>query len=297
MTGFFVLSGFIMAHVYRETDFNKRDQTILFYWKRFAKIYPTYILATVVYFLVFPPKFSELPRLIVNDLLLMQGFFSSMFSIGLNGGTWSLTVEAFLYFLFPFLMILIGKSPKLLPVAIGIVLTISLNVYANMTDYVYANPVMRIGDFLCGMSFYFIKDRFTNRRFSGLLHIFTIVLLLIACTHLGSSRYSYMLGQGIIVPLFGLWITLLYHSKVKILDNSLMRYLGKISYSFYLWQFATITIGLKILKYDPKFNTHILVISGLFLTVMLSSLSYHFWEERWRRYIVHSFTKSDQVRF
>lgn len=53
MTGFFVLSGFIMAHVYAFTDFTKISNIRSFYLKRFAKIYPTYALTTIIYFAFF----------------------------------------------------------------------------------------------------------------------------------------------------------------------------------------------------------------------------------------------------
>lgn len=289
MTGFFVLSGFIMAHVYRETDFTNRTHIGHYYLKRFAKIYPTYILATVTYFVVFPETTTDMVRVVTNDLFLVQAFFPSMFRLGLNGGTWSLTVEMFLYFLFPFLMLITAKSPKTLWVAFGFTALISLNVYLAPTDYTYANPVMRLGDFLCGMGFYFIKDKFKDLRFAGLLHVSVIALLFGACHNFGSKGYNYMLGQGLIAPLFGLWITLLYYSKNRIFDNPVMNYLGLISYSFYLWQFVMVKLGKGILIHDPAFNTHLLVIGGLALNLTLSALSYHLWEEKWRKVIVRRF--------
>jgi peptidoglycan/LPS O-acetylase OafA/YrhL len=75
MTGFFVLSGFIMAHVYSNTDFTKRENVFNFYLKRFAKIYPTYAFATIVYFICYPVPEKQIYRTIANDLFLMQGFF------------------------------------------------------------------------------------------------------------------------------------------------------------------------------------------------------------------------------
>jgi len=113
MIGFFVLSGFIMTHVYQNTDFTKRINIFNYYIKRFAKIYPVYIIATILYFCIFHNwSGSEFVRIIVNDIFLTQAFFASMFNLGMNGGTWSLTVEMFLYFLFPFLMILLNKNGK-----------------------------------------------------------------------------------------------------------------------------------------------------------------------------------------
>lgn len=92
MTGFFVLSGFLMAHNYGTYDFSKREN--------------------IVYFSIFLHRFSikDIIRMSFNDLTLVQGFFPTMFNMGINGGSWSLTVEIFLYFLFPYIILLIGTQ-------------------------------------------------------------------------------------------------------------------------------------------------------------------------------------------
>jgi peptidoglycan/LPS O-acetylase OafA/YrhL len=82
-----------------------------------------------------------------------------MFNLGINGGTWSLTVEMFLYFLFPFIILLAHRSAKILIPAIIFSVLTSLNVSFEIQDYIYANPVFRIGDFMCGIGFYFLKER------------------------------------------------------------------------------------------------------------------------------------------
>jgi peptidoglycan/LPS O-acetylase OafA/YrhL len=67
-------------------------------------------------------------RVFVNDPFLLQAFFPSMFNVGINGGTWSLGVEMFLYFLFPFLMLLSRDSAKILIPAIVFTLVVGSNV-------------------------------------------------------------------------------------------------------------------------------------------------------------------------
>lgn len=47
MTGFFVLSGYIMCYVYSTKDFRKKSEIYNFYLKRFARVYPVYFIATV----------------------------------------------------------------------------------------------------------------------------------------------------------------------------------------------------------------------------------------------------------
>ena len=55
MTGFFVLSGYIMAYVYQGKDFTKLEEVFIFYKKRFAKIYPVYFVGTIAFFLFIKP--------------------------------------------------------------------------------------------------------------------------------------------------------------------------------------------------------------------------------------------------
>ena len=286
MTGFFVLSGFVMAHAYCNRDFTKQKNIFNFYLKRLAKIYPTYIVVTLVYSAVIRDIPSQqYIRVIVNDLFLVQGFFPSMFPIGLNGGTWSLTVEIFLYFLFPFLMILSGQSPKILIVAIIVTVIANLNV---KTDYMYANPIFRVGDFLCGLGFYFFRQKIKDLKFGNYLHLITITLLFLACRKFGYGSHL-MQGQFIIVPLFGLWITMVFYSKSPIYNNKYLEYLGLISYSFFLWQSIAIILGKKLIRMYPDFNLHLLVVMAFVVTFCISAVSYHLLEERTRRYILQKF--------
>lgn len=293
MTGFFVLSGFIMTHVYQNIDFSKRSNIFYFYLKRFAKIYPTYAVVTMVYFLLFPVGINPFLRTVVNDLFLVQAFFPTMFGIGYNGGTWSLTVEMFLYLLFPFFIIVSEKSPKILIFAIILGFITSFNIYIEKEDYIYANPIFRISDFICGMGFYFIKDKFKNLKHADKINLLIfIVILLITSVNKG---FQYMRAHFAIVPLFGLWIALSFHSKAKFYNNKILEYLGLISYSFYLWQFVAIRLGKKVLETSPDINIHLLVLAAFLVNIICSVLSYHILEERARLFIIDKYKKKQSV--
>ena len=289
MTGFFVLSGYIMAHVYSETDFTKPANIWTYYLKRFAKIYPTYALATVTYFLFFRDfTTSEHARILVNDLFLVQGFFPSMFKLGINGGTWSLTVEMFLYLLFPLVMIWSGKSPRIAISGVILSIIVSFNASLERADPIYANPVFRFADFICGVGFYFGGTKIMGHR-KSYLHLVTVLLLIIACVYLGKDKYQYMRGQFVVVPLFALWIVLAHRSSSIFYNNRPLEYLGLISYSFYLWQFAAIELGKKIIVWFPLASLHLVVLAALTVNVVVSALSYHLVEERARRWILRRF--------
>jgi peptidoglycan/LPS O-acetylase OafA/YrhL len=294
MTGFFVLSGYIMTHVYTNTDFRKPGNMRSFYLKRFAKIYPTYALATIAYFAFF--RDFTLPqhlRILFNDLFLVQGFFPSMFPLGINAGTWSLTVEMFLYLLFPLVMLTGVKSPRLVLAGVLIALIASVNVNFDRTDPVYANPIFRVGDFLCGIGFYFGCQHLKHRR---RWHCLTILLLFIACVYLGAGKYQYMRGHLVFVPLFGLWIALVHRTRSAIYNNRPFVYLGLISYSFYLWQFAAIEFGKKMTAWFPDTSLHLIVLIVFAVNVAISAVSYHLVEERLRKWILARFGHTARAR-
>ena len=295
MSGFFILSGFIMSHAYSNTDFKERENIFNFYLKRFAKIYPTYIVAITFYSTVvadIPPQ--QYLRVMVNDLFLVQGFFPSMFALNLTAGTWSLTTEMFLYFLFPFLMILSGKSPKILMLAIVLTGIANLNVKTDLTDlYIYTNPVFRISEFLYGIGFYFWHQKIKDIKFGSHLHLLIVILLFWACKALGSDNYQYMWGQFIIVPLFGLWITMVFYSKSKIYNNKYLQYLGLISYSFYLWQSISIYFGKQLITIYPYLHLHLVVVVTFMINLCISAASYHLLEEKARKYILQKFVRKD----
>ena len=288
MTGFFVLSGFIMAHVYSNTDFTRRENIFNFYLKRFAKIYPTYAFATIVYFYFLHDYTSQqISTVVITNPFLVQGFFPNIFAIGINGGTWSLTVEMFLYFLFPFLILLSAKSPKILIFSLLIAAITSLNVFIDKSEeYIYANPVIRLADFMCGMGFYFLKDKFKEIRFANLLQLAIVFLLVYICVNFVCHMMNM---QFIIVPLFGVWITMVYHSESKIYNNKILEYLGLISYSFYLWQFFSIELGKELFKNYPNINVNMVIMIQFILNLLISIFSYHFFEERVRKFILIKF--------
>jgi peptidoglycan/LPS O-acetylase OafA/YrhL len=287
MTGFFVLSGFILTHVHMNSDFTKKREILNFFIRRIAKIYPTYIIATITFFIIYHNLSNrDIIRIVLNDISLTQAFYPSMFSLGINGGTWSISVEMFLYFLFPFFMIIFRNDAKIIIIGFLLVTLASLNIalvdpledkFAG--DILYSNPVFRLGEFCLGIGFYFIKENKVFQKKHGL--VLTSVLLFLACTYLGHFRNQYMLGQFLIAPLFGVLITFAFYSKSIVLNNGVLEYLRKISYSFYLWQFLwTIFINAN------NININHLIIFHFLITLIIASISFYFIEEGVRRKIL-----------
>ena len=307
MTGFFVLSGYIMCYVYQNKDFKQKREIFNFYIKRFAKIYPVYFLGTIAYFIFIIPETSYLVsdwiRIIINDLFLLQAFFSNMFKYGINGGTWSISVEAFFYFLFPLIMVLFVKKPRtLLSIGLFLSLIININVLTdigveqNIENY-YANPIMRFNEFMIGISCYLLgSGGYLNKipkifRSSSFLFFLIFVLTVLEQS---KGSYSYIGLHFFIIPLFGLLIFSFHNMSFGLMKNSkIMNYLGKISYSFYMWQFIVLNIG-KYLKKTYDMDPYYIMILMLLLNIIISSLSYHLIEERFRRFIINKFALKEK---
>jgi len=171
---FFVLSGFILTHVYRA----KRDLTIGgFIALRVARLYPTHLAATL--FLIIATPWGQIPFVgagpgltalsFVLKLLMLDSLVPiASVQFGWNGVSWSLSTEMFFYLAFPFLIAGFAANWRvklalaaLCPVAvysIGALLGLAVS-GASSNDFSLAqlgftNPVARGFEFVLGMACY-----------------------------------------------------------------------------------------------------------------------------------------------
>jgi peptidoglycan/LPS O-acetylase OafA/YrhL len=99
VTFFFVLSGFILAYNYPRVSSRKQ-----FWIARFARVYPVYFLSLCLF--AFRPVTWGQPGAVLGGVLafgLLQAWWPPA-SSGLNPVAWTLSVEAFFYAVFPFLL-------------------------------------------------------------------------------------------------------------------------------------------------------------------------------------------------
>ncbi|MEV4948117.1 acyltransferase [Streptomyces sp. NPDC053755] len=102
---FFILSGFVMTWVARP-----EDTTLRFYWRRFARIWPLLAVTTVVVVALLT-WWWRLPvdkADVLWTLTFAQAWSREHFE-SLNAVTWTLSVEAFFYLLFPLLYRLLSR--------------------------------------------------------------------------------------------------------------------------------------------------------------------------------------------
>jgi peptidoglycan/LPS O-acetylase OafA/YrhL len=304
MTFFFILSGFILSYSY-----SAQFSISSYFRSRIARIYPIYILVALITlpWLIFPDFVGthftslEVTFLLVVGFLLLQAWFPPTFSRWSNGGSWSISVEAFFYVCFPTLKKKIDKLDKrsnysLLFASYFMILLVSFSVYLYQSEgmsLAYSMPIFRMFEFTIGMLtfklFYAIDSIFSNRiLFSFLFLIFLFDLIVI-----GNKLPLYVTHDWIAVPFFVFLLINLTKSNSllsKILASRLFNLLGRASYSFYSLQVFFI---LSSIKWKAKVESDWSLLENnqafaliVFLILTLSSiLVYKFIEEPLRKRI------------
>lgn len=300
VTIFFVLSGFLIGLRYSQS-FNSLSKIKLkqFFIHRFARLYPAYLLCTIIA-LWFRQDF-RIEAWVIN-LFMLQGLFSEYTFSGIGVG-WSLTVEIMFYLFTPFVLLYWHRFNLLKWVALFLLLSMILLAIGQL-------PIS--GDFIPDWH-YLIRGTFFGRCFEFLIGVWLAKKLLledalrsqIVKSHSGKFTYGGFLG--VLLCLFGmsllnqmppilfhginnyllpvliaclLWGLVWEHTFIaKALGSRIGEELGKGSYIFYLVHY---TFGFDVLYFHVWQNRW----GVLLLLAILSVVGYHFVEAPLRKFIV-----------
>tara|TARA_B100001989_G_C24503549_1_gene446273 strand:- start:471 stop:1265 length:795 start_codon:yes stop_codon:yes gene_type:complete len=105
--------------------------------------------------------------------------------------------------------------------------------------------------FLCVLVFFGVEFKFIHYEIYSLL--FTIIIL-----YLGTS----------------------YQSKNSVLESNFFKYLGKISYGIYMYHPVCIVFSINVLLQLDLLNNFNLYVSTLLMTIVISSISYEYFESK-----------------
>ena len=293
---FFILSGFVMILAYgdRKTinfgDFVKR---------RFARIYPVHLLAIVillVYFVIINAP-SSAYRGLPFVLTLIQSWIPGV-ALSVNPPSWSLSTEMFFYIIFPLLFNNLYKTypSKYLFIIVAIFFIASQVVLAILFkssfynpnppstshDFLFYSPIMHINEFLVGnmVGLFFIENKIKTRNYD-LPIIGLLVLLILVIKY---NKTFFIFHNGLLAFIFVPFILLLSANNgfiTKFANMKIPVFLGEISYSIYILQYAVFTLwGESSVKNNATFF-YLYLIS----LIIVAALSFKYLETPLRKII------------
>lgn len=315
---FFVISGYLITSIlYREVS----DGTFSFasfYTKRIKRILPAFFVTTLVAMLLaYGTMLAEDARLVgrsalagvffIANILFARrgGYFDARSEEQLLKHLWSLSVEEQFYFLFPTLLIALLYFRRLRPYIIGILSVLGGSVlltsgvqfpYRDTILDVYYLPHLRFVEMLVGAVLAIAIAQGKLRHIRGLsLWLVLSVGALLGCFALGAHfKPPYFPGVLALVPCLATALILYPSDKPTFVSRALswspLVWVGKISYSLYLWHW----IVLAYVRYmgDPLSPlSPTMVLFCVVLMFALSALSYYLVEQP-LRHMKFSFTHS-----
>lgn len=293
---FFVISGFIITHIISK----KKDFKFLeFYEKRIARIYPAMTLVTL--FTVFIGSIllrtDDLINLSIQGLLSLVGVSNLYFATTQIGyfevesfrqpllHMWSLSTELQFYLLAPiFVIILRGICPILRRLSLVSVFFLSLALYVEVVTIPnidsYYLLTSRLWEFILGAVIAVVNNKKRIEAFNGrLITLSTLFLIMGLNVYDSKSLYSNIIEVFIVFISTLIILQAISNGNMrKNFSPNLTVFLGDISYSIYLWHWPIIYF----LKNFTNLSKIELSLITLTLTLILSVLTYYFWENRFR---------------
>jgi peptidoglycan/LPS O-acetylase OafA/YrhL len=244
---FFVLSGFILYFVYSQ---KKKLQVKQFFVNRVARIYPIYVLAWLLlsawaYFhfeLLTPALQNHFWSSFLAGLLLLQAWLGSR-AQDINFVAWSLSVEAFFYSIFPFILpFFMKKSLKVLSAitfGLWLLTQVMYICFKENNEFIDWFPLMHVSSFVIGV--YIGRLYFTLRKIKinwAVIVLISIILKIVLNLIPLTREYGH---DGLLSPLTGFFIisfALLEGRIVEFLSKPIFIFLGDISYGVYIMQYV-----------------------------------------------------------
>lgn len=293
---FFVLSGFIMIHVYGEDFRAGRFDYKAFLVRRFARIYPVHFVTTMViaglYLVsgsvsVTPGTGEQLGSLWVNLMMLQAWNLTA--GLYLNYPSWSISAEFFAYILFPAFATIVYMARRSLVAPLAIIFFVvwclgynllhGLPLFgSHLFDLTTDFSILRIlPEFLLGAAFAVIIK---GAVWPAMPVLLATVALQVAALHFGLA-----IAFVALVPML---IGSLYQLRMGV--PRAFVYLGRISFSLYMVHAVVEKLIFGVAKsvfhmgegHFPAWS----IPSTVILAIAAAALAYHLVEKPGRRYIM-----------
>jgi peptidoglycan/LPS O-acetylase OafA/YrhL len=289
---FFVLSGFVLALIYRDWFAGEvtRRSYGQFIQRRFARIYPlhAFILMLVIALVVaahilHAHTMNGLERFSATSLPAYFTLTQAWGVLGADPGqwnppSWSVSIEALAYLVFPFFILWSAKFAKARPWTLFLAIACCgfiLNFFTHWGLTGYPGIVRGLTEFLLGCAtaaFYGSPVALWLQGRVGSILAFAILVLCFLLT----PDTGFIIGfctAPLLLALCG------NNAVVKLFANQPVFFLGEISYSIYLGHFLFSTVAYRLISVPwMQTGTVPLILGGCFITLLVigaSTLTYY----------------------
>ena len=309
---FFVISGFLITGIIiteiQQNSFSFKQ----FYTRRIKRIYPAFI--TVIALVSFIASaifiyndFNQLRKTIELATIFLSNFYLGLtqgyFDLSANENPvlhiWSLAVEEQYYLIFPLILTLAYK--KFREIKVLFIITLILFFILLSTSFIPASfykevlhqpniyylSNLRFPELLLGslLAIYHCSNKIQlSTQVSNIMAILS-TLLLFSCLFLMNNDIAFIPGVTLILPC--IFTALIIHTTsqnniIKLcLSNKAIVFIGKISYSLYLYHWIFIALAYYITGEKQINNQSIAIVTAL--TIIFSVLSYYLIEQPIRK--------------
>ncbi len=317
VTFFFVLSGFLITYLLLcEQTGTQKINIRNFYLRRMLRIWPIYILFTLMAFFLLPKidffyHYYLSPQLanhlgvkLTMYLCFIPGFVLAFYkSIPWAGHLWSIGVEEQFYLAWPWLTKRFSNRFFLSAIVLIITLKAAAVFYISLnqtsSDW-WLKQVLAQSKFECmiigGWAAFLLKnnrlDRICNWGVKYLLFWVTLIFALLIFIPTALNDVLHIL----LSPLFVLVILgFIFSKKLKWAEHPIFIFLGNISYGFYIYHMAVIVLVIKLMpnainywcanNFGGNLVINVLYYTlSVILTIFIGGLSYYFFEKRFLKY-------------
>jgi len=304
---FFILSGFVISHAYDKKLISKSMSFWRFFLTRIIRLYPLYILATIISALViFPRKaliggetdvFYQYVTSVIFALLYLPYKYSendSLFPI--NGVSWSLFFELIINIIYAISRPVISNITLMVVVLFSGIYLATQSILLGGIDYGYLWDLQSISigsartifGFSCGLLLYRAHLKQPNVRESTAKSILLLFLASIPLALVKINKLDGVIDCISVFIVFPYCILLGAKTNPNKRSLSIFEIMGIISYPIYLLHYSVgsgLSKSLKFIGYDVE---HFAPYSGCILVaglVAISLLLDHFYDRPVRRYL------------
>lgn len=294
---FFLLSGFVMAHVYgRSLALNWRAYGPRFARARFARIYPLFAITTLAMMTIFALSGRQITGVSFSGRsVLLQPFLLQQWTSGLswNYPSWSISTEAEAYFIFVFLArpLVTGKYPLLMTACCAaIVAGISIASPGGSLNHYHGLPALlrTLAEFSLGVLLYRAKS--DGAGFPGKWAAIPVVLFLGLAV---VTRFDFLIvGAFACLILYAVAAT---NTFTELLNSRPLVALGNWSYSIYLLHvpihyavMAAFAAGGNPVSNLGLSSARLLSLATMLVVVSFSAVNYNYFEAPVRRLMVRA---------